>query len=157
MFSVILYMLRQTVGQRCLPLSLSIFFPLFLWRFLSSQLLCAHYTMWCCAVARSDPLRHCCHHLSAIQPSPRCLTPWLRRTRALFAVLGPPHPPRRRGRLGLDFGEIFARCNAKIQLAFGVKSLRVRSVTFRRFFFYRRYIQAATHLLFQSSLYTLPC
>jgi hypothetical protein len=30
----------------------------------------------------------CDHHLSAMQPSARCLTPWLRWTRALFTVVG---------------------------------------------------------------------
>jgi hypothetical protein len=134
MFSVILYMLKQTVGQRCLPLTLSIIFPLLLWRFLSSQLLCAHYTMWCCAVPRRDRLRHCCYHLSAIQPSPRCLTPCLRRTRALFAVLGPHTPATRAPRFGF-WGEVFDCCNAKIQLAFRVKSFIVRSVTFGRYVF----------------------
>jgi hypothetical protein len=135
MFSVILYMLKQTVGQRCLPLTLSIIFPLLLWRFLSSQLLCAHYTMWCCAVLRRDRLRHCCHHLSAIQPSQRCLTPWLRQTRALFAVLGHPPPPAKGApRFGFG-GEVFACCNAKLQLAFIVISFIVRSVTFGRLLF----------------------
>jgi hypothetical protein len=134
MFSVILYMLRQSVGQRCLPLVLSITFPLLLWRFLSSQLLCAHYTVWCCAVLRRDRLRHCCHHLSAIQPSPRCLTPWLRWTRALFAALEPHLPATRAPRFGF-LGEVFACCNAKVQLAFRVKSFIVRSVTVGRFLF----------------------
>jgi hypothetical protein len=41
-----------------------------------------------CPVPRRDHLRHCYHHLSAMQPSAQCLTPWLRWTRALFAVLG---------------------------------------------------------------------
>jgi hypothetical protein len=45
-----------------------------------------------------DRLRHCCHHLSASQPSARCLTPWLWWTRALFAA------PERRGHLQMDFG-----------------------------------------------------
>jgi hypothetical protein len=57
----------------------------------------------CCPVPRRDRLRHCYHYLSAMQPSARCLTPWLQWTRALFAVLGRYHPPRR-GYLGLDFG-----------------------------------------------------
>jgi hypothetical protein len=43
----------------------------------------------CCPVPRRDRLQH---NLSAMQPSTRCLTPWLRWTRALFAVLG-RHPP----------------------------------------------------------------
>jgi hypothetical protein len=37
-----------------------------------------------------------------MQPSARCLTPWLRWTTALFAALGRYRPPRR-GRVGLDF------------------------------------------------------
>jgi hypothetical protein len=45
------------------------------------------HTTGCCPVSRTDRLRHCYHHLSALQPSARCLTPWLRWTRALFAVL----------------------------------------------------------------------
>jgi hypothetical protein len=52
-------------------------------------------TAGCCPVPRRDRLRHCCHHLSAMQPSARRLTPWVRWTRALSAV---------RGRIGLDFG-----------------------------------------------------
>jgi hypothetical protein len=44
MFSVILYMLRQTVGHRAPLLLFPSFFPLLLWRFLSSQLFCVHYT-----------------------------------------------------------------------------------------------------------------
>jgi hypothetical protein len=46
------------------------------------------HTTWCCPVPRRDRLRQCCHHLSAIQPSARCLTPWFRWTRTLLAVLG---------------------------------------------------------------------
>jgi hypothetical protein len=45
-------------------------------------------TTGCCPVSLRDRLRHCYHHLSAMQPSARCLTPWLRWTRGLFAVLG---------------------------------------------------------------------
>jgi hypothetical protein len=45
MFSVILYMLRLLAIA--LPLALSIFFPLLLWRFPSSQLFCVHYTYIC--------------------------------------------------------------------------------------------------------------
>jgi len=60
------------------------------------------HTTGCCPVPRRDRLWHCCHHLSAMQPSARCLTPWLRWTRALFAVLGRYSPPRR-GRQVLDF------------------------------------------------------
>jgi hypothetical protein len=37
-----------------------------------------------------------------MQPSARCLTPWLLWTRALFAVLA-RYPAPRLGRLGLDF------------------------------------------------------
>jgi hypothetical protein len=33
-----------------------------------------------CPVPGRDRLRHCCHHLSAMQPSARCRTPWLRWT-----------------------------------------------------------------------------
>jgi hypothetical protein len=42
MFSVILYMLRQTVGHRAPPCSFHLF-PLLLWRLPSSQLFCVHY------------------------------------------------------------------------------------------------------------------
>jgi hypothetical protein len=42
MFSVILYMIRQTVGHRA-PLLLFPSFSLLLWRFISSQLCCVHY------------------------------------------------------------------------------------------------------------------
>jgi hypothetical protein len=42
----------------------------------------------CCPKPQRDRLPHCCHHLSAMQPSARCLTPWLRWIRALFVVLG---------------------------------------------------------------------
>jgi hypothetical protein len=42
----ILYMLRHCWQSRS-PLALSIFFPLLLWRFLSSQLFCVHYTIGC--------------------------------------------------------------------------------------------------------------
>jgi hypothetical protein len=42
MFSVILFMLRQSRS----PLTLCIFFPLTLWRFLSSQLFCVHYKVY---------------------------------------------------------------------------------------------------------------
>jgi hypothetical protein len=48
-------------------------------------------------------LWHCYHHLSAMRPLARCLTPCLRWTRALFAVLG-RYSPQWRGCLGLDFG-----------------------------------------------------
>jgi hypothetical protein len=44
-------------------------------------------------------LRHCYHNLSAMQPSTRCLTPSLRWTTALFAVLGRYRPPMRRTRV----------------------------------------------------------
>jgi hypothetical protein len=39
-----------------------------------------------------DRLWHCYRHLSAMQPSVRCLTPWLQWTRALFTVLTRPPP-----------------------------------------------------------------
>jgi hypothetical protein len=42
---------------------------------------------------------------TAMQPSARCLTPWLRWTTALFAILR-RYPPPWRGRLGLDIGEV---------------------------------------------------
>jgi hypothetical protein len=42
-----------------------------------------------------------------MQPSARRLTPWLRWTRALFAVLG-RYPLSRRGRLGLGLGRLVA-------------------------------------------------
>jgi hypothetical protein len=45
-----------------------------------------------CPVPQRDRPRQCCHHLSAMQPSARCLTPWLRWTRALFAALRRPPP-----------------------------------------------------------------
>jgi hypothetical protein len=62
----------------------------------------------------SASLRHCDHHLSAMQPLARCLTPWLRWTRApLFAALGLP-PPSRRGRPELDFGGAVA-CYTSLQ------------------------------------------
>jgi hypothetical protein len=38
--------------------------------------------------APKAPLQHCCHHLSAMQPSALCLTPLLQWNKALFAVLG---------------------------------------------------------------------
>jgi hypothetical protein len=60
------------------------------------------HTTGCCPVPRRDRLRHCCHHLSAMQP---CLTPWLRWTRALFAVLGRYTPTPR----DEDIGLIYAR------------------------------------------------
>jgi hypothetical protein len=63
------------------------------------------HTTGCCPVPRRDRLRHCYHHLSVMQPSARCLTPWLQWTRTLFAVLG-RYPLPRRGRLGLDFGSV---------------------------------------------------
>jgi hypothetical protein len=44
------------------------------------------HTTGCCPVLRRDLLRHCYHHLIAMQPSARCHTPWLRRTTALSAV-----------------------------------------------------------------------
>jgi hypothetical protein len=37
------------------------------------------------------PWRHCCHHLSAMQPLARCLASWLHWTRALFVILGCYH------------------------------------------------------------------
>jgi hypothetical protein len=49
--------------------------------------------MGCCPVPRKDRLRHCYSHLSAMRPWARCLTPWLRWTRALFAVLERCPPP----------------------------------------------------------------
>jgi hypothetical protein len=52
--------------------------------------------------ARSDCLWHCYHHLSVMQPSAQCLTPWLWWTRALFDVLE-CYSPRQWGCLGLDF------------------------------------------------------
>jgi hypothetical protein len=39
-------------------------------------------------VPQTDGLRHCCHHLSAVQPSAQFLTFCLPWTRALFAMLG---------------------------------------------------------------------
>jgi hypothetical protein len=42
-----------------------------------------------------------CHHLTAMQPFSRCHTPWLRWTRALFAILQCYLSPWQ-GRLGLD-------------------------------------------------------
>jgi hypothetical protein len=36
------------------------------------------HTTGCCQAPRGVRLRHCYHHLSAMQPSARCLTPWLR-------------------------------------------------------------------------------
>jgi len=49
------------------------------------------HTTGCCLVPRKNRLRHCCHQLSAMQPSARWLTRTLASvwTRALFAVLGP--------------------------------------------------------------------
>jgi hypothetical protein len=61
------------------------------------------HTTGCCPVPRRDRLRHCYLHLSAMQPSARCLAPCLQWTSALFAVLG-RYPPPQRGRLGLNFG-----------------------------------------------------
>jgi hypothetical protein len=46
------------------------------------------HTAGCCPLPWRDRLRHCYYHLSAMQPSARCLTPWLRWARTLFAVLG---------------------------------------------------------------------
>jgi hypothetical protein len=45
------------------------------------------HMMGCCPVPQRDRLGHCYHHLSAMQLSARCLTPWLQWTRALFTVL----------------------------------------------------------------------
>jgi hypothetical protein len=45
MFSVILYILKTDCWHSRSPLTLSIFFPLLLWRFVSSQLLCVHYLL----------------------------------------------------------------------------------------------------------------
>jgi len=67
------------------------------------------HTTGCCPVPRRDRLRHCYHHLSAMQSSARCLTPWLQWTIALFAVSGRYLSPRR-GRLGLDFGRVASSC-----------------------------------------------
>jgi len=53
------------------------------------------HTTGCCPVPRRDRLRHCYHHLSAMQFSVRCLTPWLRWTTALFVVLRRYTLPRR--------------------------------------------------------------
>jgi hypothetical protein len=57
----------------------------------------------CCLVPQRYCLRHCYHHLSAMQPLAQCLTSWLHWTRALFAILGRHRPPLE-GFLGLDFG-----------------------------------------------------
>jgi hypothetical protein len=51
------------------------------------------YTTGCCPVPWRGRLWHCYLHLSAMEPLARCLTPWLRWTRSLFAVLG-HYPPR---------------------------------------------------------------
>jgi hypothetical protein len=64
------------------------------------------HTMGRCPVSWRDSLWHCCHHLSAMQPSAWCLTPWLRWTRALFAIIV-HYIPLRRGCLGLHFGLIW--------------------------------------------------
>jgi hypothetical protein len=63
------------------------------------------HTTGCCPVHRRDRLRYWYHHLSAIQPSARRLTLWLRWTAALFAVLR-RYPRPRRVHLGLDFGGV---------------------------------------------------
>jgi hypothetical protein len=44
------------------------------------------HTTGCCPVLRRDLLRHCYHHLIAMQPSARCHTSWRRWTTALSAV-----------------------------------------------------------------------
>jgi hypothetical protein len=67
------------------------------------------HTTGCCPVPWRDRLWHFCHHLSAVQPSARCLTPWLRWTRALFAVLGRCFPLLQ-GRLELWFPIYVWRC-----------------------------------------------
>jgi hypothetical protein len=69
----------------------------------SHRLVEGKHTTGCCLLPRRGRLQHCYHHVSAVQPSARCLTPWLQRPRALFAVLGRYTTTRRR-RLGLDFG-----------------------------------------------------
>jgi hypothetical protein len=62
------------------------------------------HTTGCCSMPRRDRLRHCCHHLSAMQSSAWCLTPSLPWTRALFAVLGRYPPPPRKRRAGFWSG-----------------------------------------------------
>jgi hypothetical protein len=88
----------RLVPKNCLPkrriLNSDKAFPIFSCRFLVVHIsptrtgeLDSHYqqspmrvkgvhTTGCCPVPRRDLLRHCCHHLSAVQPSARCLTPW---------------------------------------------------------------------------------
>jgi hypothetical protein len=58
------------------------------------------HTSWCCLVPRRDRLWQCSHHLSAMQTSTQCLTPWLRWIRAMYAVLGCPPPTTRMPRFG---------------------------------------------------------
>jgi hypothetical protein len=89
-----------------------------------------------------DLLRHCCHHLSAMQPSARCLTPWLRWPRALFAALGLYRPPRR-GRLGLGFGgvQVNLSCARRIKnQAIGQKGLSLKCIYLFR---YPKIVQSA--------------
>jgi hypothetical protein len=59
------------------------------------------HAMGCFSVLRRVRLWRCYHHLSATQPSARCLSPWFRWTQSSVCRLRTLPPPRR-GRQRLD-------------------------------------------------------
>jgi hypothetical protein len=71
-------------------------------------------------VSRRNRLRHY-HILNAMQPSARCLTPWLRWTRALLAVLRSCPSATRTPRLG--FGGVKSLQMKSFNLCFGCSHL----------------------------------